>query len=300
MAESLDPVRVGLLGAGPWARAVTGPVFAAGPETQLVGVWSRTPAHTKEAAAGLGVDAYDTASALIEASDAIAIAVAPEAQPGLAVQAVEAGRSVLLEKPLALDLQEARTLVDAIERAGVGSLLMLTYRFHPGLDAFARAAAGRNVVGGRGCFLSGAFLPGSPYAYGWRLERGALLDVGPHLLDLHEVAFGEIIDIEAAGDPHGWVSLTLTHASGVTSQASLSCRIAMESRTEIEVFGPEGVNRFDGRDGDRREIGANIRRSFAAVARGESHPSDARRGLHLQELIDRAAHQLTAHRITAS
>jgi predicted dehydrogenase len=292
MTGSADPVRVGLFGAGPWARAVTGPIFAAGPETQLVGVWSRTPAHAKEAAAGLGVEAYDTAGALIEASDAIAVAVAPHAQPALASLAVEAGRPVLLEKPLADNLEDAHRLVDAIERARVGSLLVLTYRFHTALERFARAVEDLDVLGGRGCFLSGAFLPGSPYAYGWRLERGALLDVGPHLLDLHEVAFGEIVDVVAAGDPHGWVSLTLVHASGATSQASLSCRIAMESRTEVEVFASDGVVRFDGRDGDRREIGANIRASFAAVARGGSHPADARRGLHLQMLIEQAAQQL--------
>jgi predicted dehydrogenase len=292
MTGSGDPVRVGLFGTGPWARAVTGPIFAAGPETELVGVWSRTPAHAKGAAAGLGVEPYETPRALIEASDAIAVAVAPHAQPALATLAVEAGRPVLLEKPLAESVEDARRLVDAIERAGVGSLLVLTYRFHPALERFARAVEDLDVLGGRGCFLSGAFLPESPYAYGWRLERGALLDVGPHLLDLHEVAFGEIIDVVAAGDAHGWVSLTLFHESGVTSQASLSCRVAMESRTEVEVFGSDGVVRFDGRDGDRREIGANIRASFAAVARSTSHPADARRGLHLQTLIEQAAQQL--------
>ena len=115
-----------------------------------------------------------------------------------------------------------------------------------------------------------------------------LLDVGPHLLDLHEVAFGEIVDVVAAGDAHG---RSRSSTSGVTSQASLSCRIAMESRTEIEVFASDGVVRFDGRDGDRREIGANIRRSFAEVARGGSHPADACCGLHLQTLIEQAAQQ---------
>jgi predicted dehydrogenase len=286
------PVRVGLLGAGPWARSVTGPVFAAGPETVLTGVWSRTAEHAAGAATALGVDTYDSPGALIAASDAVAIAVAPDAQPALAALAAGAGRAVLLEKPLAVDLPHARELVDAIERAGVGSLLMLTYRFHPGLEAFARKIEGLEPVGGRGCFLSGAVLPGSPYAHGWRLERGALLDVGPHLLDLHEVALGEIVAVDAAGDPHGWVSLTLRHASGVTSQASLSCSIAMESRTEVEVFATGGTVRFDGREGDRAAIGANIRTSFTAVARGAAHVADARRGLHLQELLEDAGRQL--------
>jgi predicted dehydrogenase len=288
----MTAVRVGLIGAGPWARAVTGPVFAAGPETELVGVWSRTRDHARDVASALGVDPYEDIDALIATCDAVAIAVTPGAQPDLAVRAVKAGKSVLLEKPIAADLAEAQRLTDAIERAGVGSLLMLTYRFHPGLARFAEAAAAVDGLGGWGCFLSGAFLPGSPYARGWRLERGALLDVGPHLLDLHEVAFGEIVDIDAAGDPHGWVSLTLTHASGITSQGSLCCRLAMESRTEVECFGTNGSARFDGRDGDRAELGANIRRAFADVARGGTHPADVRRGLHLQTLVDRAERQL--------
>ena len=287
-----DSIRVGLIGAGPWARGVTGPVFAAGPETELAGVWSRTPANAHEAAAALGVEAFADVDALLAVSDAVAIAVTPDAQPDLAVRAAAAGKPMLLEKPLADDLAGAQRIVDAVERAGVGTLVMLTYRFHPGLQRFVEAAAGFDALGGRGCFISGAFLPGSPYARGWRLERGALLDVGPHLLDLHELALGEITDIQAAGDRHGWVALNLTHASGATSQASLCCRAAMESRTELELFGPGGSLLFDGREGDRREVGTNMRRAFASVVAGAAHPADARRGLHLQALIERAEHQL--------
>lgn len=283
-----DSIRVGLIGAGPWARGVTGPVFAAGPETELAGVWSRTPANAHEAATALGVEAFTDVDGLLAVSDAVAIAVTPDAQPDLAVRAAEAGKPMLLEKPLADDLAGAQRIVDAVERAGVGTLVMLTYRFHPGLQRFAEAAAGFDALGGRGCFISGAFLPGSPYARGWRLERGALLDVGPHLLDLHELALGEITDIQAAGDRHGWVALNLTHASGATSQASLCCRAAMESRTELELFGPAGSLLFDGREGDRREVGTNMRRAFASVVAGVAHPADARRGLHLQALIERA------------
>jgi predicted dehydrogenase len=287
-----SPIRIGLFGAGPWARAVTGPVLAAGPETTVAGVWSRTEAHAQETAAQLGTDSYDDVDALLDASDAVAIAVTPDAQVDIAVRAADAGRPMLLEKPLALDGEGARRVVDAIDAAGVGSLVMLTYRFHPLLPAFAERARDLEPLGGRGCFLSGAFLPGSPFARGWRLEHGAVLDVGPHLLDLHEVALGEITDIEAVGDVHGWASLNLRHASGATSQASLCCRAAMESRTEVEIFGPKGSLVFDGREGDRADIGTNMRQAFAAVVGGKPHPADARHALHLQDLIHRAEQQL--------
>jgi predicted dehydrogenase len=291
-ASAADPLRVGLIGSGPWARAVTGPVLAAGPETRLAGVWSRTPAHRAAAAEQLGAPAFGDVDALLEACDAVAIAVTPEAQPDLAVRVARAGKPMLLEKPLAAGVDGARRVAAAVEEAGVPTLMMLSYRFHPLLPAFAEAAAAVGALGGRGCFLSGAFLPGSPYACGWRLARGALLDVGPHLLDLHEVALGEIAEVHAAGDVHGWLSLTLRHASGATSQASICCRVASGSRTEVEVFGPGGVARFDGREGDPREVGANMRATFARVARGEPHPCDARRGVRLQELVARAEAQL--------
>ena len=102
----------------------------------------------------------------------------------------------------------------------------------------------------------------------------------------------EITDIQAAGHRHGWVALNLKHRSGATSQASLCCRVAMESRTELELFGTSGSRLFDGREGDRREVGTNMRRAFAGVVAGTPHPADAKRGLHLQELIERAELQL--------
>ena len=42
-----DPLGVGLIGAGPWARMVTGPVLAAGPQNRVTGVWSRTGVATQ-------------------------------------------------------------------------------------------------------------------------------------------------------------------------------------------------------------------------------------------------------------
>jgi predicted dehydrogenase len=288
-----DPVRVGLVGAGTWARAVTGPVLAASPETEVAGVWSRTAAHAASVAHTLGVRAFDDLDALFAASDAIAIAVAPDAQPAIATRAAVLGKALLLEKPIAANLPDAEALAATIASAGVPSLVMLTYRFHPLLPAFVERASQFAAAGGRACFLSGAFLPGSPYANGWRLEQGALLDVGPHLLDLLELALGPIVDIRAAGDRHGCLALTGAHDSGATSQASLCCVVADESRTEVELFGPNGSLQFDGREGDRAEIGRNLARAFAAVARGGEHPSDVQRGLHLQRLIDTAERQLS-------
>jgi predicted dehydrogenase len=289
-----ERLAVGIVGAGPWATMVTAPTFAAGPETRLAGVWSRTAANAETLAATHGIPAFASYDALLGACDAVAIAVSPEAQPDYAIRAAQAGKAMLLEKPIALDVDTASRVVDAIDDAGVGSLVVLTYRFHAPTRAFLAEAASFDALGGRGCFLSGAFL-GGPFATGWRLERGCLLDVGPHIIDLLDAALGEIVDIDARGDVHGWVSMTLQHASGVTSQASACCRAAIESRTEVELFGPKGSLILDGRSGNPAETFATLRAEFAHVARtGASHPADVHRGLHLQRVIARAEAQLNA------
>ncbi|MCU1428147.1 MAG: oxidoreductase [Actinomycetia bacterium] len=282
------PVAVGLIGAGPWARMVTAPVFAAGPETTLAGVWSRTAAHADELAAERGVPAFDSIDALLDACDAVAIAVSPGAQPDYAIKAARAGKAVLLEKPIAFDVPSAQRMADAIGEAGVGSLVVLTYRYNTPAREFLARAQTFAALGGRGCFLSGAFLEG-PFAMGWRLERGCLLDVGPHIIDLLDAALGEVVDLEAGGDVHGWVGVTMQHASGATSQASMCCRTAIEGRTEVELFGPTGALLLDGRAGDRAETFATLRREFAEVARtGGPHPVDVQRGLYLQRLLAKA------------
>jgi predicted dehydrogenase len=280
-----EPLRVGLVGAGPWAQMVTAPMLAAGPETSLIGVWSRTAAHADALAKHHGISAFDSVDALLDASDAVAIAVAPNAQADYAIRAARAGKPVLLEKPIALDVPTAQRVVDAIDEAGIGSLVVLTSRFHqPSRDFLARARD-FDALGGRGCFLSGAFL-GGPFATGWRLEHGCLLDVGPHIIDLLDAALGPVVAIDGAGDVHGWVSLTLHHESGVSSQASLCCRSAIESRTEVELFGPSGSLILDGRAGDRTDAFGTLRADFARVARtGEPHAADAHRGLYLQHLL---------------
>ena len=288
-----NPLKVGLIGAGPWPRMVTGPVLEAGPQTCVTGVWSRTSAHAAELAAQLDVPAFEDVDALLDTCDAVAVAVAPAAQPQFAVRAARAGKALLLEKPLADNVAGARTIADAVHAGGVGALVMLSNRFNPALDEFIDAAGTVEPIGARGCFISGAFLGGA-FAYGWRLERGAVLDVGPHLLDLLEAALGEIVEIRASGDALGWVSLICTHASGTTSSGSLCCSAASDSRTEVEVYGRADTATFDGRKIDYQAWADRLRDSLVAAASGATQPASVERALHLQQLIARIESQLSS------
>ncbi|MEU4167813.1 Gfo/Idh/MocA family oxidoreductase [Streptomyces sp. NPDC026665] len=280
------PVRVGLVGAGPWARAVHARVLAAGPETVLTSVWARRPEAAHETAAPYGAGVAATFEELLDDCEAVAFSVPPSVQAELAARAAEAGKALLLEKPLALDLAAARRLVDAIDASGVVSQLVLTNRYHPATRRFLAKARTLDVSGARSCGLSGAFL-GGDFATPWRLEHGALLDLGPHLLDLLDAALGPIVRVRGAGDPRRWLELTCEHESGAVSQASLSGSVEVERGiTRVELFGRHPELALDFAALDHEESWPVLRHEFATAVRTNHPPElDAHRGLYLQTLI---------------
>src|SRR5688500_10240388 len=123
------PVDVGLVGAGPWAATMHGPVLAAGPETRLAAVWARRAGAAGELAARLGTYAAVSYEDLLSRCEAVAFAVPPDVQAELAPRAARAGKALLLEKPLALDPGGARAVAEAVAEAGVVTQLVLTKRY---------------------------------------------------------------------------------------------------------------------------------------------------------------------------
>src|SRR4029079_17882853 len=105
--------------------------------------------------------------------------------------------------------------------------VLVTYRVADVVRDFLADAQRGTWHGARACFLSGAFLGGA-FAGGWRLDLGAVLDVGPHILDLVEDALCAVTEGRAAGEPGDWVAIRLLRASGARSEGTLSCASAIE------------------------------------------------------------------------
>lgn len=288
---------VGLVGAGPWASMVHGPVLAAGTETSLAGIWARRPEAAAALADELGVPSFTRYEELLDASEAIAFAVPPAVQATMAVQAAEAGKALLLEKPIAADLDGAERLADAVGHAGVGSLVVLTFRFSAAVRSFIERARSVGPLGGRGWFVSSGLL-GGPFATPWRLEEGPLLDLGPHVLDLLDAAMGSIVSVQAHGNRLGWVGLLCEHENGAASEASLCATAAgvQPQRAGAEVFGTAGTAEIDAAASTGVDTFATLRAEFAEVCAAGAHPHDldVRRGLHLQRLLAAASAQLRA------
>ncbi|MEY2469297.1 MAG: hypothetical protein QOF21_1995, partial [Actinomycetota bacterium] len=146
-----DRLKVGLVGAGPWASMVHAPVLANSPHTTLAGVWARRAEAAEKIASKNGSVAVASFDALLDSCDAVAFAVPPDVQADMAVTAAKAGKTLLLEKPIALDLDSAQRLVDAVDEAGVRSVVLLSWRYAQAVDDFlAEAAALGPLLGGRG------------------------------------------------------------------------------------------------------------------------------------------------------
>ena len=289
----MERLSVGLVGAGPWAHLVHAPMLAGHPGTRLTGVWARRPEAAAELAAAHGTTACASFDELLAGCQAVAFAVPPDVQATLAVTAARAGRHLLLEKPVALTLDAARALADAVDGAGVGSQVLLSWRYAaPVRDFLATVAAGGSPVGGRGAFLTGGALSG-PFTTPWRLEHGPLLDLGPHVVDLLDAALGRVVGVRAHGDPLRWVGLLLEHETGAVSEASLSANTAVQPpRAGVEVFTEAGAADVDTGAGVGPEAFTTVVDELVRTAAGTPHPLDVHRGVHLQWVIDAALRDL--------
>jgi predicted dehydrogenase len=275
-------VRFGLFGTGPWATDVHGPVLAGHPAAELVGVWGRSPERAGALAAALGVRAYPDAEALISDVEAVAVALPPDVQAGIARRAARAGRHLLLDKPVALTTDDADALATEVARAGLASVVFFTHRFYPAVDAFLRTHAATAWHAGRAVLHASVFRTGSPFgASPWRRERGGLWDIGPHALSLLLPTLGPVDRVAAMAGPHDTTHVLLRHRAGPVSTMSLTLDAPPAGTGwETVLYGPEGAVPVPG--GDLTAVEAFGRAVGALVGQvtdgAPAHPCDVRFG----------------------
>ncbi|RGC70556.1 4-carboxy-2-hydroxymuconate-6-semialdehyde dehydrogenase [Micromonospora sp. MW-13] len=246
-------LRFGLFGTGHWAAETHAAAIGAHPRAELAGVWGRNPDKAAELARRHGVPAFTEVDALVDACDAVAVALPPDVQADIAVRAATAGRHLLLDKPLALTLPDADRVVAAAGQSGVASVVFFTQRFHPNITGFlASTAAAGGWQHARATMFASIFQPGNPYSGSqWRRDRGALWDIGPHALSIILPVLGRVTRVAAADGPSGLVHLLLTHDGGPTSTVSLTLDAPTEAVTrDFVFFGENGVQAVPPGDGN--------------------------------------------------
>ncbi|MGN6243126.1 MAG: Gfo/Idh/MocA family protein [Motilibacteraceae bacterium] len=288
-------MRFGLVGTGHWARTVHGKVLARHPRAELVGVWGRDPGRTSTAAAALGTRPYADVEALLDAVDALALAVPPPVQAAHAITAARAGKHLLLDKPVALSPDDAHELAQAAEGSRIASVVFFTSRF----DAARRAwlyemSAAPGWSGAEAAWTGNIFAPGSPYAESeWRQEHGGLWDVGPHALSMLVPLLGEVVSVQAVAGQGDTVRLLLAHERGATSSAVLSLTAPpAAARSDLTVWGERGVEHLPSSGPAKLAFATAVDELVAAADGGPAHPAGLALGVHVVEVLAAAERAL--------
>ncbi|WP_446211198.1 Gfo/Idh/MocA family protein [Micromonospora sp. IBSANI012] len=286
-------LRFGLFGTGHWAAETHAAAIDAHPRAELVGVWGRNPERAAALADRHGVPAFGDVDALLNECDAIAVALPPDIQADLAVRAAIAGRHLLLDKPLALTLADADRVVAAAQQSGVASVVFFTQRFHPNVTGFlASTAAAGGWQHARATMFASIYQPGSPYGESqWRIEHGALWDIGPHALSIILPVLGRVTRVAAMNGPSGLVHLLLTHVGGATSAISLTLDAPREATTrDFVFFGENGTETVPPGDGDAiTAFGTAIDQLLEEIDAGtRDHRCDVRFGREVVAILSAA------------
>ena len=238
-------LKVGVVGAGAWGRNHVRTVAGLA-EAELAAVCD-TDAKTREKLSRQYPGALITADlrALLEAVDAVIVASPAASHAAVALQAIEAGKPVLVEKPFALSVKDA----EAIARKGVerkvpvlaGHLLV----YHPAVERLRQM-----VQGGE---LGRVF-----YLYGLRVNLGqvrkdenALWSFGPHDVSVALYLLGEEpVRVAAHGKSYlqpaieDVVFLTMEFASGALAHVQMSWLDPHKER-KLTVVGAKKMVVFD-------------------------------------------------------
>jgi len=146
---STRTLRVGVLGAGSWARSAHLPGWRRDPRCEVTVLCDVVRERAVEAAEQLGIrrvsDDWETV-VRDPALDVIDIATPSHTHFDLAMAALAAGKHVLCEKPVAYDFRDTRRAAEAARTRGLLTKVGLTFRYSPGLQ-YAKALIDEGFVG---------------------------------------------------------------------------------------------------------------------------------------------------------
>ena len=227
-----ERIRVGVVGVGALGQHHAR-VYASLDAAQLVGVFDTDTDRAREVAARHGCQTFADVDALVEAVDALSVAVPTLSHHSITARALASGRDVLVEKPMTVTREEAEDLI-ARARAG-GRILQVGHieRFNPATDVLRAEARDPRFVE---VHRLGAFSPRS-------LDIDVVLDLMIHDLDIVLALDGsEAVQVDAVGVPVltpkvDIANARLRFASGLIANITAS-RVSADRVRKFRVFSP--------------------------------------------------------------
>jgi predicted dehydrogenase len=261
-----ETIRVGVIGCGYGAQVLV-PAFRADPRAAIVAVAATSQAKAEKTAGELVIPrAFGDWQELLasEVVDAVAVAVPPAAQSAIATMAMMRGLPVFAEKPLALNVAEARALAQLACDSRLANMVDFNFRE---IDVFR--AAHRILASDALGELRQVSLSWHVESYAnragienWKTDQvaggGALTNFVSHCLDYLEWLLGPVSGLCArlAGMPHDKrrndtsITMALQFACGAAGSLTMSAAAYRGSGHRIEVYGEDGTMVIDNRSAD--------------------------------------------------
>ena len=184
--DIIKKLTIGLIGSGMYAR-VHANAYRSDSRTVLKVLWSPTKSHREEAASELGCTAAETWQEIINDSsiDCISVSTPDFAHTEYAVAALNAGKHVLLEKPMAMTSSDCEKIIAARDRSGKNLMVNYHNRWYPAFKT-AREAISSGKIGKPVCcnFVLSNTISWVEGNMTWADKSGPEWFLMPHIVDL--------------------------------------------------------------------------------------------------------------------
>jgi predicted dehydrogenase len=192
--------------------------------------------------------------------DVVVVATTNDALTPIAIEALRAGKHVLVEKPAARNLAEVERLIEAAATAARLVRVGFNHRYHPALQK-ARELVDSGILGPL-MFVRGRYGHGGRVGYDqeWRANPtlsggGELIDQGVHIIDLAGWFLGAFATVEGLAATYFWdmpvddnAFMTLRTAQGQAAFLHVSCT-EWKNLFSFEIYGRTGKIAIDGLGG---------------------------------------------------
>ncbi len=263
MFSSKEKVKVGVIGVGVLGRFHT-KLYKENAGAELIGVYDVSPAAAKAIGKEFGVKPFESIAELAGQCDALTVAVPATEHYSTAMPLIEMGKHLLMEKPLAATVPEAREMVRAAEEKNIVFGVGHVERFNAAMDFLEKNRSNTLFIEAH---RLAKYPPPRPGMHRRGTEVSVVLDLMIHDLDLVLTMVGSDVErFDAVGMPvlsktEDIANVRLKFKNGAVANVTAS-RVSSEPMRKFRVFQTDSYISMDYAKG----TGRILRKSFLGVA----------------------------------
>ncbi len=245
-------LRVAVIGCGRMGK-LHARVLSEMAAAELVGVCDADRDAAEAVAAQRSCEAFTRVEDLVDRVDAAIVSVPTRHHVAVARPLVEAGKGVLIEKPLTADVQAGRELIALARSRGAVVQVGHTERFNPVVMAMRKYAIQPKFIESHRI---------SPFTFR-SADVGVVLDMMIHDIDIiltlagtHEVVSVSAVGVNVIGDHEDIANARITFANGCVANITAS-RLAIKTERKVRLFSEQAYLSVD----YQRKTGIVVRKS---------------------------------------